>query len=119
MGSVCLENIDEGYGYKEKEDVYITYVYEVGNNGTDKFLYYINGKLYGDVDYNHSAYNLGRGAWDKDDCHFFLGVCPIGKANNLFYLRGKVYSTRLYTKPLSSTDVKLNYDVTLKSRNGK
>ena len=112
-----MKDITSGYGYKEKEDVYITYVYEVGNNGTDKFSYYINGKLYGDIDYDHSAYNIGREYWDKEDCHFFLGVCPI--TGYIYYLRGKVYTTRLYTKPLSSTDVKLNYDVTLNSRNGK
>ena len=46
----------------------------------------------------------------------FIGVCPWGITNNLYYLQGKVYTVRLYTKPLSDTEVADNVETTLNYR---
>ena len=108
----------EDCGYGIGEDFYLTVTYTdngISNYGTIK--YYINGnKLLYDCEFSGSEYGAGLSSWNLDSCPFFLGVCPWDEDGNLYYLKGSVYSCRLYTLPLSPDEVKLNYDMTLKYR---
>ena len=61
----------------------------------------------------HDSYQIGCNIWNGENCPLFIGVCPWNKTGDLFYLQGKVYATRLYTKALTKDEVKANYDKTL------
>ena len=54
--------------------------------------------------------------WNNDKCPFFVGACAWRLKGCIYYLKGSVFSTRLYTKSLTPDEVKLNYDMTLKYR---
>ena len=114
-----------------KKDVYLTvvyYRYKAGlpeNDEIKQFMQdqkadcvacYINGKLYGYTGYGQDSYQAGLNTWNGNDVPCFVGVCPWWGAGNLYYLQGKVYTVRLYTKPLDSDKVWDNYDTTLSYR---
>lgn len=96
------------------------------NGSTDKLYAYINGEIVGSISYPKIDFEEGRKSWDLEDCPFYLGYCPytvnynnsgIFCANgNEFYIKGDVFSTRLYTTSLSTEQVKQNYNLTLKYR---
>ena len=109
-GGVVCKNSD---GIKMNEDVYLTVVYQIGENGTDKVIFYTNKIMLGYGWYDHSVFNEGCSFWNNDGCPMFLGVCPWGGKNNLFYLKGDVYTVRLYNRALSEGEVIQNYDKTL------
>ena len=117
--------------FKENEDFYMTIVYDAKNTSmtkedyekmedkydgyVDKLELYINGEKYGETDYYSYVYKCGLDVWNNN-CPFFVGVCPWSGENNLYYLKGLVYTTRLYTKPMTEEQVKNSYDMTLKYR---
>jgi hypothetical protein len=121
-------------GYDVNEDFYLTFVYIAYDsskdseyqtnhydeymieNNVDKIEYYINGILYGYTYYGHNSYQNGLNTWNNDSCPFFLGVCPWGGNGNLYYLKGKVYSTRLYTTPMTAEQASENRDATMQYR---
>lgn len=117
-------------GYNKNEDFYLTFVYRAYNsskqdenydeymkkNNVDKIEYYINGELYGYTYNGKDSYAEGLNTWNNDECPFFLGVCPWYAVGNLYYLKGKVYTTRLYTTSMTSEEVKENMDMTQKYR---
>lgn len=122
---------NNGVGYNINEDVYLTISYIVGNEsnkamlsdydymknkGLDKLNYYINGQLYGWTYYPSSSYEDGAKSWNNDDCPFFIGVCEWNSNSGLYFLKGNVHTTRLYTIPINDEEVKLNYDTTLRYR---
>ena len=129
-GNIIAEKI----GYDVNEDFYLTFVYTAYDNtktteyqsihydetmineGVDKIEYYVNGKLYGYTYHGHDSYINGLNTWNTDECPFYLGVCPWWAAGNLYYLKGNVYTTRLYTTSMTSEQVKDNYNTTLKYR---
>ena len=92
----------------------------------DKIELYYNGKYLGSCDYPHSYYEGGSKAWGGSGAPFYIGYCPFnntGKDGGIFckngyefFLKGLVYSIRLYTSSLSPEEIKLNYDMTLKYR---
>ncbi len=82
----------------------------------DVLAYYFDGKLYGYTGYGKTSYDKGYAIWGGDNIPMFIGVCPWGEDSNLYYLKGKVYTVRLYTRPLSSDEVWNNYDTTLSYR---
>ena len=120
----------------ENINKYITIVYyryndykekTTGNEDIDKFMreikndilaYYIDGELYGYTGHGIDSYNNGFKTWGGDNVPIFIGVCPWGGSgtNFLYYLKGKVYALRLYTRPLNENEVKENYNQTLYSR---
>ena len=113
-------------GYKENEDFYLTFVYRVYDenydeymkeNKVDKVEYYVNGELFGYTYYGSDSYKNGLKTWNNDNCPFYLGVCSWYQNNNLYYLKGKVYTTRLYTTSMTKEQVKENMDMTQKYRN--
>ena len=122
--------ISKSCGYEENEDFFLTFVYRdfkdgrddpdydanMIDNKVDKIEYYINGEIFGSTYYGGDSYDSGRKNWGSDDSKFFIGVCPWFDCGNLFYMKGLLYATRLYSKPLTSDEVKLNYDMTLKYR---
>ena len=85
-------------------------------NNVDKIEYYLNGNLFFTTYYGSDSYKKGLSIWNNDICPFFIGVATIGGSDNPSYLQGQIYSTRLYTKPMTSDQVKANYDMTLKYR---
>ena len=104
-------------GYKEGEDFYLTFVYECKEDGEfDECWYYVNGDLFCNTPFDRNGFLSGLGVWNEDDCPFFLGVTPWFSNGNLYFLKGLVYATRLYTIPMVSSQVKANYDMTLKYR---
>ncbi|MBR2290602.1 MAG: hypothetical protein IJ867_08575 [Clostridia bacterium] len=111
---VCSENL----GYSKDENFYLTVVYNSlsDNSDLDAVDYYINGKLFFTCPYYKYVWNRGIEYWNKDECPFFIGVCPWQSTGNLYYLQGQVYTTRLYTKSLTAAQVKDNYETTLKYR---
>lgn len=102
--------------FNANEDVYFTFVYRVENNEVDKIEVYSNGELIGKTGYGHNSYINGLNVWNSSKCPFFLGVCPWGSNGNLYYLKGKVYTTRLYTTSMTPEEVKNNMDMTQKYR---
>lgn len=85
------------------------------NDYVDKLEYYIDGNLFGYTYVGHYDFeNNGRNYWDSTDVvegsPFFLGLCPWSKY--VFYLKGKVYATRLYSYPLTSQEVVDNMKAT-------
>ena len=117
-------------GYSENEDFYLTFVYRVYDatkedenyddymreNGVDKIEYYVNGELFGYTYYGHDSYINGLNTWNNDSCPFYLGVSPWEEDGNLYYLKGKVYTTRLYTTSMTPEQVKENMDMTQRYR---
>ncbi len=78
---------------------------------------YLNGMPYGWTINTLESFNDGLKTWNKDLGDIFIGVCPWDKDGSLHFLKGKVYSIRLYKSVISSEDVKSNYDFTLQYRN--
>ena len=121
-------------GYEENKDFYLTAVYipysstpshddnwqkavEKNNNQpADKLEYYIDGKLFGYTYYSSEGYKKGLSSWNTDDNHFFLGVSCWYSGNNLYYLKGSVYTTRLYTFSINADQVLENVTTTQKYR---
>ena len=117
-------------GYSENEDFYLTFVYRaydaakedesyddyMKENGVDKVEYYVNGELFGYTYYGSDSYKAGLSTWNNDSCPFYLGVCPWSGVGNLYYLKGKVYTTRLYTTSMTPEQVKENMDMTQRYR---
>ena len=77
---------------------------------------FVDGELYAYTYESPSSYEKSLEIWNKDSFPFYIGVVDQGGWDNIFYLKGLVYSTRLYTKSLTPDEVKLNYDMTLKYR---
>ena len=102
--------------FNVNEDVYFTFVYKVENNEVDQIEVYANGELVGKNGYGHNSYINGLNIWNSSQCPFFLGVCPWGYNESLYYLKGKVYTTRLYTTSMTPEEVKNNMDMTQKYR---
>ena len=111
-GSVAVSNP----GYNVNEDFYLTFVYNRDDSGKDKIEYYINGELYGYTHYGKGSYNKGLETWNKDTCPVFVGVSPWHANGNLYFLKGSVYSCRLYTDAMTPEEVKDNFDMTQKYR---
>ncbi len=116
-------------GYNIGEDFYLTFVYKTYNNDlvnqdeymnvnhVDKLEYYINGKLMAYTYFGSDSYENGLTVWNNEECPFFVGVCPWWSTiPNLYYLKGKVYTTRLYTTSMTAEEVKENMDMTQKYR---
>lgn len=122
--------VNDKCGYNENEDFYLTFVYRTYNeqkedenydnymkkNKVDKIEYYINGKLFGYTYYGRDSYKNGLDTWNSSECPFFIGVSPWWNNRNLYYLKGKVYTTRLYTTSMTPEEVKNNMDMTQKYR---
>ena len=135
-GGGAVKLVNENPGYSENKDTYLTFVYKVydeekvdddgewnnksneleDNKKLDKIEYYINGELYGYTYYGHDSYESGCNTWNKDTCPLFIGVCPWAEVGSNYYLKGKVYATRLYTRDLTKEEVKANFDAAQKSR---
>ena len=133
--NLCTTNnggiLVKDYGYKENENAYITFVYTVYDESKseeykklhyddkmikeslDKVEYFVNGKSLGYTYYGKEGYKRGLDMWNHDDCPFFVGVCPFWKNNNLYYLKGNVYSCRLYNKSLTNQQVLENCNKTM------
>ena len=99
----------------------MTVVYTTGGEviegiQVDKLDFYLNSELIGFTYYGSDSYADGLKQWGAAECPFFLGVCPWDGDGILYYLKGLVYSTRLYTKPMTEDQVKNSYDMTLKYR---
>ena len=78
-------------------------------NGAKKQIeYYIDGNLYGYTYYRTHDYDKGCTSWNNENSHFYLGVCPWFASENLYYLKGNVYCSRLYERALSSEEVQKN-----------
>lgn len=116
-GSIHATN---GLGYNEGEDFYLTFVYrradEIGEEN-DRVEYYVNGNLIGSAAYPANCFDEGREFWDNDNCSFFVGCSPWAKNGNVFYIKGNVYSVRLYYKTLTEKEVRNNMQATIKYRN--
>ena len=82
-------------------------------NGVDKIEYFVNGQSLGYTYYGSDGYKAGLDMWNNDNCPFFIGVCPFWKNNNLYYLKGNVYSCRLYKIPLTNQQVLDNCNKTI------
>ena len=78
---------------------------------------YVNGTYFGYTYESPVAFNYGLESWNNDENLFFVGVTDNNGKGNLYYLKGLVYSVRLYTRPLEEKEVELNYDTNLKYRN--
>lgn len=88
----------------------------MNRNKCDVLVYYVDGSRYGYTGYSSEYYDAGFEKWGGDDVPLFIGVCPWNGLSYLYYLQGDVYTVRLYTRPLNSGEVKLNYDTTLEYR---
>ena len=85
-------------------------------NNVGKLIFYLNGKLYGYTYNGNDSYEKGLERWNNDENLFFIGVSPFDADGNLFYLKGKVYATRLYEKALTEDEVLENYNATIAYR---
>ena len=94
----------------------MTIVYNRTDENLDKVEYYINGELVGSTYYGKDSYNLGLDTWNNTSCPFFIGVTPWHQNGNLYFLKGSVYSCRLYTTSMTEEQVKDNMDMTQKYR---
>ncbi len=110
-----VDTVASNPGYVANTDVYLTFVYKK-EASADIVEYYINGEKYGTTNYYSEYYKEGLKSWNKDSCPFFIGVCPWFKDGNLYYLKGKVYSTRLYTTAMTEEQVMANRNATMQYR---
>lgn len=120
-------------GYQANEDFYLTFIYRrydeknpQWETKADKVEYYINGKLYGYTFYGIESYNEGLKIWNQKESPFFVGVSPWEADANLYYMKGNLYTCRLYQHALSEkecldqegnnyeNEIQLNYQKTLK-----
>lgn len=138
-GSVISTNgggdvYSEDCGYDVGENFYLTFVYtaydstksaeyqaihydeKMINEGIDKVEYYVNGELFGYTYYGHDSYQFGLETWNMDECPFFLGVSPWYGNGCLYYLKGSVYTCRLYTCSMTADEVSANRDMTERYR---
>ena len=100
----------------EKNDEYQKQYYKENNEKIDRVEYYINGELYGKTYYGTDSYIEGRNLWDSPNVPFFVGIGVSGWSSNVYYLKGEVYTTRLYVNPMTEEQVKKSYDMTLRYR---
>ena len=117
----CYVLDDDILDEKLAKDFYLTITYKISDNNIykedlGKLEYYIDGNLFGYTYFGSDSYRDGLTHWNGNNVPFFLGVCPWNKDNNLYYLKGLVYSTRLYTKPMTEKQVKDSYNMTLRYR---
>lgn len=111
-------------------NLYLTFVYRtydftnkennddfMNNEIADRCEYYINGVKVGETYQKHLSFEDGLKLWNSDEDSFFIGVCPSEAIGNLYFFVVDVYTVRLYNKSLTESQVKLNYDLTLKYRN--
>ena len=112
------------YGFDLNEDFYITVTFIMSDSEDEemkdgKFArveYYINGNQLGycyfdKVGFTNSAINCF-----KKNYYFVVGGTVIFDPIDMYYYKGDCYSCRLYATGLTSNQVKLNYDMTLKYR---
>ena len=78
--------------------------------------YYIDGNLLYSSDASHAQFEDGLTYWNTSDCPFFLGVSVFGADGNLYYLKGSVYTARLYTYSMTEEEVYQNRALTLTYR---
>ena len=114
-GNIYTENsafLDESF----EHDLYFTATYETNvKDEMDRFIIYFDGVKKAETYYGSDSYVKGMEVWNKG-CPFFLGVCPWTNKGELYYLKGLVYTTRLYTEAMTGDQVKNSYDMTLKYR---
>ena len=101
--------------YKENTSNELYDEYMISNK-VDKIVLYMDGKEWGYTYFGHDSYEKGRNIWDNDDALFYVGVVPAKGTGCLYYLQGLAYSIRMYDKALNPSQIKDNYDVTLKYR---
>ena len=122
-GGVGVQNFD----LELDQDFYLSIVYDVKKNGKmDELRVYYDGEFLGACDYRKSTYAQGQLFWGDSNAPFYVGYSPFGRSGkesgeycangNEFFLKGLVYSIRLYTAPLTQEQVKLNYEKTVKYR---
>ena len=124
-GGIKIKETTNGFGYAVNEPFYLTFVYrrasELGEtedvNDADKIEYYVNGELKGYTYFGSDSFENAREQWDKDSCHFFVGCSPWERIGNIYYLKGNVYSVRLYQKTLTEEEVQKNKEATIQYRN--
>lgn len=112
--------------FELNKDLYYTVVYMryydesaddyMKSNNVDKILIYIDGKLYDEVYYSSEAYDNGLEQWNLESSPVFIGVTPWGEYDSNYFLKGMVYTNRLYNGALNSKQVEDNYNMTLKYR---
>lgn len=126
-GEIRISNFEK---FQENKNFYMTFIYRhyndkkedenyddyMKNNKVDKVEVYVDGNLYGYTYYGSGSYNNGLNIWNNESCHFYLGVSPWYGDGNLYYLKGKVYTTRLYTTSMTPEEVKNNMEITQKYR---
>ena len=113
------------------DEIYFTCVYNVfkenceDDENYDEFMksdkvdridFYFDGVRYGYTYHDSNAFKEGLEKWNNDESDFFIGMTAVGNTSSLYYLKGNLYSIRLYESPLNQDEVKLNYDMTLKYR---
>ena len=150
-GGRLYATAEEKRGFKENEDAYVTYVWQIYNpeeskrykeentelynskqgnfdeemddyynndeKVIDKILYYVNSELIGYGYFNHLDLIDGTRYWGGTDAKFYVGACNFWGDGQIYLMKGKCYTTRMYTKSMTPEQVKLNYDMTLKYRN--
>ena len=112
------------YGFDLNEDFYITVTFIMSDSEDEemkdgKFArveYYINGNQLGycyfdKVGFTNSAINCF-----KKNYYFVVGGTVVFAPIDMYYYKGACYCCRLYATGLTSNQVKLNYDMTLKYR---
>ena len=90
--------------------------YKENNQKLDKILYFVNAKLQGYGYFEDEFFIEGSKSWGIADADFYIGACNFFNDGEISLLKGKCYSTRMYTISLTPDQVKLNYDMTLKYR---
>ena len=115
------------FGIEENKDIFLSVVYEILESGDmDEICLYYNGLIRGTCGYPKNLYVDNLDKLNSDSIPFYVGYCPFGLREILdgvyckdgveYFLKGQVYSIRLYSSSLNSEEVKLNYDMTLKYR---
>ena len=117
----------DDFGIEENKDIFLSVVYEISESGDmDEICLYYDGLIRGACEYPKDLYVASLNILNDDSMPFYVGYCPFGLEkvpNGVFcgngveyFLKGQVYSIRLYSSSLNSEEVKLNYDMTLKYR---
>ncbi len=117
--------------YQINEDFYLTFVYRTYNSTTeeergemnwtqnaDRVEYYIDGELYGYTYYGSDSYQTGCTIWNKENTPVFIGATPWWiYSKQVYYLKGDIYTCRLYENPITQEEVTENYNTTIQWRN--
>ncbi len=127
-GDIQIQNASDMY--KINEDFYLTFVYRTYKDSTveeraalnwtvnqDRIEYYIDGVLYGYTYFDSNSYIQGCSVWNNPDTPMFIGVTQWWNKSSKYYLKGDVYSCRLYESSLSKDEVLANYNATIQWRN--